>query len=356
MPRPVRFPLYLRVPRWCEKAGVKLNDRELTVPSEPLSYLVIERTWQDGDRLVLQLPRQVTVHRWEKNKDAVSVDYGPLTFSLKIGEKWTRNGGSEKWPDWEVFPTTDWNYGLVLDRDVPARSFEVQQKPGPLAPQPFTLETVPIELRVKARKIPAWQQDYLELVGPLQSSPALSDEPEETVTLVPMGAARLRISMFPTIGTGAEAHAWIAPRKPTPAPYKPSASHVHHGDNVNALCDGLEPAASNDHSIPRFTWWPQRGTQEWVQYDFPQPRPVAAVAVYWFDDTGRGQCRVPQSWQVQYKDGAEWKPVEAAAACGTTLNKYNRVEFKPVTTLALRLSVQLQSESSGGILEWKVEP
>jgi hypothetical protein len=33
---------------------------------------------------------------------------------------------------------------------------------------------------------------------------------------------------------------------------------------------------------------------------------------------------------------------------------YNRVNFKPVRTPALRLEVQLQPDFSGGILEWKV--
>ena len=353
--KPAQFPLYFRVPRWSGQPTVKLNDQDLTVKAEPLSYMVVDRTWQDGDRLVLRLPMQIAVRKWPKNKDAVSVDYGPLTFSLKIGEKWSRYGGNPKWPESEVFPTTPWNYGLVLDRQEPARSFEVVRKPGPVAAQPFTPEDAPIELHVKARKIPAWQADRLGLVGLLQPSPAKSDEPEETVTLIPMGAARLRIASLPTIGAGPEAHEWIAPQKPVAAGYKPSASHVFELDTVEALCDGLEPVSSNDHAIPRFTWWNHCGTPEWVQFDFVKPRACSEVAVYWFDDTGGGQCRVPQSWQVLYKDGAAWKPVEGASGYGVKLNAYNRVTFQPVTTTALRLEVQLQPTFSAGILEWKVD-
>ena len=77
--------------------------------------------------------------------------------------------------------------------------------------------------------------------------------------------------------------------------------------------------------------------------------------VYWFDDTGKGQCRVPQSWRLLYRDGGVWKPVEAAEPLGTKPNAYNRVTFKPVTTAALRIEAQLPSKFSGGILEWKVE-
>jgi hypothetical protein len=194
----VRFPLYLRIPRWCRRAAVSLNGHSLDVQAEPLSYVVVDRAWRNGDRLTLELPMPLTVRTWPKNKNSVSVDRGPLTFSLKIAERWVRSGGDEKWPEWEVFPSSPWNYGLALNPEEPADSFEVVRKPGPLAPQPFAPDAVPIELRVKARKIPPWQQDSLGLLNLLPQSPVKSDEPEETVTLIPMGAARLRISSFPT--------------------------------------------------------------------------------------------------------------------------------------------------------------
>jgi hypothetical protein len=134
-----------------------------------------------------------------------------------------------------------------------------------------------------------------------------------------------------------------------------SASYCNPGDTVEAMLEDPEPKNSNDHSIPRFTWWDHRGSAEWVQYDFGKPRKVAAVAVYWFDDTGLGSCRVPASWRVLYKEGDEWKQAEDPSECGVKPDTYNRVTFKPVQTTALRLEVQLQPGFSGGILRWKVE-
>jgi hypothetical protein len=69
-----------------------------------------------------------------------------------------------------------------------------------VAAQPFTPQAAPIELRAKAKKIPGWTIDELGLVGKLPDSPVQSGEPIETVTLIPMGAARLRISAFPVVG------------------------------------------------------------------------------------------------------------------------------------------------------------
>ena len=74
---------------------------------------------------------QIGLRVWTKNKDSVSVDRGPLTYSLKIGEKYVREGGTDAWPAWELHPTTPWNYGLVLDPAKVAESFELVRKPWP---------------------------------------------------------------------------------------------------------------------------------------------------------------------------------------------------------------------------------
>jgi hypothetical protein len=354
LPKPTAFPLYLRVPRWCVKPELKINGKPARVQAKPSSHLAVNREWKDGDTVTLRLPMRIAVRTWAKNQDSVSVEYGPLSFALAIKERWTQYGGrNADWPEWEVFPDSPWNYGLVLGRN-PAKSFRVVRQTGPLAPQPFTPETTPISLKVKARKLPAWQLDQLNMVRPLQPSPAKSREPVEEVTLIPMGAARLRIASFPTIGRGANAHDWVEPPRTKPATHKATASHCFESDTVDALSDGLEPTSSNDHSIPRFTWWPRKGSTEWVQYDFAQPRKVSRVSVYWFDDTGVGSCRVPQAWRLLYKAGDEWKAVEGADDFTVNKDAWNRARFPAITTTALRIEAQLQPEVSGGILEWKV--
>jgi hypothetical protein len=216
LPRPVRFPLYLRVPRWCDRPAIRVNGAEVKADAGPLSYVVLDRAWKDGDTVTARLPMRLGARTWPKAGNAVSVSYGPLTFALKIGEKYVRYGGTKDWPEQEVFPTTAWNYGLLLGRDHPERSLELVRKDGPLAAQPFTPETVPLEIRARAKKIPGWRLDRNGLVGKVRPSPVRSGEPAETVTLIPMGAARLRITVFPMIGTGPDAHDWPAEAAVTP--------------------------------------------------------------------------------------------------------------------------------------------
>jgi hypothetical protein len=354
LPGAAKFPLYLRVPRWCEGASVKVNGEPQAATARPLAFLVVNREWKDGDTVTLQLPMRIAVRKWAKNKDSVSVDYGPLSFALAIKERWASFGNrNPDWPEWEVFPDSPWNYGLVLDAADPAKSFEVVKSDRPLAAQPFTPDTAPVQLKARARKIPGWQTDRMNAVGVLQQSPARTSEPEETVSLIPMGAARLRIASFPTVTTTADGHEWVAPARPKASLYKASASHCGETDTVEALGDGLEPGSSGDQAVPRFTWWPRQGTTEWVQYDLGKAMRVSGVAVYWFDDTGTGQCRVPESWRVLYHEGDQWK--EVAKAGPGARNKYDPLAFDTVETSGLRVEVKLQPKFSGGILEWKVK-
>jgi hypothetical protein len=347
----VRFPLYLRVPGWTRNPLIEINGKGTRVNAHPRSYIMIERKWKNNDKVKLNFKMNFSIKKWEKNKDSVSVYRGPLIYSLKIGEKYVRQGGTDKWPAWEIHPTTPWNYGLLVNQKIPALSFEIVRKDWPDDDQPFEAKAAPIQLRAKAKKIPEWIKDHLGLVGKLQQSPVKSDEPVETVTLIPMGCARLRISAFPTIGTGPDAHKWNQPPKTLPA----SASHCWGSDTVMALSDKSLPKSSNDQSIPRFTWWPRKGTTEWVQYNFEKPRKISSTDVYFFDDTGGGGCRIPKSWRLMYKQGDRWKQVPNEGNYSVDKDKFNKVSFDPINTQSLRIEVQLQPDFSAGILEWRTD-
>ncbi|MGC8668842.1 MAG: beta-L-arabinofuranosidase domain-containing protein [Chthonomonadales bacterium] len=344
--RPSAFPLTLRIPGWCGHPILRINGVEGRLPASARGWIVVSRTWRNGDTVDLNLPMHVSIRTWKANKDAVSVYYGPLAFSLKIGEEWRRYG-DEPWPGYEVFPTTPWNYGLALAPTDAAASFKMERT-GKVPDQPFTPDAAPIRLRVPARRIPEWKQEANGLIGKLQQSPVYTTQPLETVTLIPMGCARLRVSAFPTVSNGQDALPWGAP------PQTVSASHVH--DTLDALDDGILPTDSADTSIPRFTWWDHLGTTEWVQYDFPRPRKIGACDVYWFDDEAiGGQCRTPASWRLLYRAGDTWKPVDCTNY-PTTKDRQVHIRFTPVETTALRLEVQLKPGFSGGILEWNVSP
>lgn len=202
----VRFPLYLRIPSWCSRPKLYINGKEVKVDASPLSFIRISRKWSNNDIVSLELPMDITVKIWEKNKNSISINRGPLTYSLKIGEQWVRYGGTDKWPAYEVFPTTPWNYALSVDVKNPAASFTFKQvkdksllRSENMDFQPFSLECAPVELHAKGRRLPQWQMEPNGMIGDLPESPIKSQEPLEDVILVPMGCARLRVSAFPQL-------------------------------------------------------------------------------------------------------------------------------------------------------------
>ena len=119
--------------------------------------------------------------------------------------------------------------------------------------------------------------------------------------------------------------------------------------------DGLEPKSSGEQPAALCHWWPHSGSAEWVQYTWKTPVTLKGSKVYWFDDTGRGACRLPSSWHLEYRDGDAWKPVAASGNYPIIKDGWSEVEFAPVQTTALRLAVQLQKGWAAGVHEWKVE-
>jgi len=219
---PDSFPLYFRIPGWADKATLMVNDELVNAPVEAGKYVKIYREWNNNDSVQLVLPMRLGINTWEQNHNSVSVDYGPLTFSLKIGEnyiqketeknvqhdsKWQKGANVDEWPSYEIHPTTPWNYGLVLSDNLQS-SFEVERRPWPKDNFPFTPESAPIVLKAKAKQIPEWTLDQYGLAGELSDSPVKTGTKEETVELIPMGAARLRISAFPVVGEGTNANTW----------------------------------------------------------------------------------------------------------------------------------------------------
>lgn len=309
---PKEFELRVRIPGWARNQPVPSDlyryadtvdaKPALAVNGQPTAidlasgYAKIRRTWQKGDTVTLELPmpvRRVLSHEAVKeNRGRYAVERGPLVYCAEGAD----------------------NGGKVLDK-VPGAAVK------------FT---------------PQEQAGLLGGVTTIRLEPEAKGDP---LTLIPYYAWANR-------GPN-EMIVWMR-TAPPPAPLQ-AASHTFDGDSLDACFDGIEPKSSGDQHIPRFTWWDHRGTTEWIERSFEQPCAVKQVAVYWFDDTGRGSCRVPASWRLLYREGAEWKPVAASGACGVAKDGFNTVTFPAVMTNGLRIEASLQPKFSGGILEWKME-
>lgn len=198
------FPLHLRVPGWCHGAIITVNG-EPCEEAKAGSMAVINRTWKDGDRVMLRLPMRITTSEWT-DAQAVAVERGPLVYALKMEEKWEKKTltGDEKtqFGDsyYEVTSSSPWNYALLANplRD-PNRNCSLHINPDKQHATYFwNVDNAPIEIRVKAKRIDSWQM-YNGSAGPLPFSTHQSGNPVEEITLIPYGCTTLRISEFPTV-------------------------------------------------------------------------------------------------------------------------------------------------------------
>jgi DUF1680 family protein len=193
---PLTFPFLLRIPGWAKEAKILVNGREESA-ARAGEFARIEREWKQGDRVEITFPMQPRVIAGFNG--SVSVERGPLVFAYNIGQDWLKLRDRGMTADWQVYPSSQWNYALEVNPS--AQSQDIAVSENALTDKPFAAEGTPAQLHVKARLLPSWTASE-GVAGTLAQSPVESAEHDETITLIPYAAAKLRITSFP----------WLSPK------------------------------------------------------------------------------------------------------------------------------------------------
>ncbi len=189
--RPVVFPLKLRLPGWARGARVSVNGHAIRSTAQD-GFIVVERNWREGDRVDVAFDFATrTVPGFNQS---VSVEHGPLLFSLPIVERWEKLRDRGLTADWEVHPGSPWNYAIV-------QGTRFDRSEQPISAVPFSNRTPPVTITVSGRPLPQWTADKSSnyALPPPPSPVQLTDGAAQALTLIPYGAAKLRITSFPTV-------------------------------------------------------------------------------------------------------------------------------------------------------------
>jgi len=328
------FSIYVRIPGWAmnqpvpsdlytfhkaldQQAGLKVNDNRVSLNLER-GFARIERKWQKGDTIELNMPmpvRRVIAHPNVKaNRDKVALQRGPVVFCLE---------GQD-------------NDGKVLNL------------------------VIPDDAKLETEYMPELLNGVMIITGKANVAKRtmngdIVSTGEKQFTAIPYYAWAHR-------GRG-QMTVWPA-RKPQAARPEPAdtltyrskttASFVHV--SLDAIKDQILPESSSDSSALQLDFWPHKGTTEWIQFEWDEKHEISSLKIYWFDDTGRGQCRTPKSWKVLYRDDeGNFKPVKNDAPYLTEKDAFNRVGFEPVKTDGVKIEITLQEGWSSGVQEVIIE-
>lgn len=79
--RPQEFELRLRIPEWASGARVGINGRRWAGAVVPGTFVPIRRSWREGDRIDLELPRALRLEALDhRHPDTVALLCGPLVL------------------------------------------------------------------------------------------------------------------------------------------------------------------------------------------------------------------------------------------------------------------------------------
>ncbi len=318
---PTRFALHLRVPDWTP--GVQFSVNGEASPADPQSdhgYLVLAREWRTGDTVKLNIAMPVEAVAAHPNVTAdrglLAIQRGPLVYCLEQADN----------------------------------------------SEPLDALYFPLAAELKAQREPDLLGGVVTISGPAYvARPADWNHRLYQAIAAPRRATFKAIPYYAWDNRQAgPMRVWLPLNSPVPRAggLESQATVIVSFANSNSqpagINDGLEPKSSGEQPAALCHWWPHQNSEEWAQYAWTRPVTVGGARVYWFDDTGRGACRLPVSWRIEYRDGGSWKPVAAEGAYAVARDRWCDVRFAPVTTTELRLLVRLQPEWAAGVHEWKL--
>ena len=318
---PKEFSLKLRIPSWAESAQVSVNGKRVGGDLNK-GFLTVNRKWTSGDKVNLVIPmpvrRVISNPMVKETFGKYAFARGPMIYCLEsVDNRFDMD-----------------QVGIPVNEVVSTKT----------VPDLFGGTTV-IEGSGFFASGQTWSGKLFASSAPTQ----------------PVKFRAIPYCFWDNRGAG-QMRVWLSPN-PVPAPLrgleqaaKVTVSFKNYNCDPTGINDGFIPDGSNANSPRQMHFWSHKGGQEWVQYTFDKQVEIGSSRVYWFDDTGHGECRIPKAWKLEYESESGWKPVELLGRerFGLALNNWNEIHFHPITAKAFRLVVDQQDKWSSGVHEWQI--
>ena len=191
---PASFGLRLRIPGWCTAPRLVVAGADHDATPGPDGYLLVRRTWSDGDLVTLTLPMTLRVE--PRDAGTVGLRLGPLVLVHGIGEIWRPVPDHTGLAEWEISPRGFWNLGVWVDDPAGIESWPVTR--SSVGPVPFASADAPVLVCGLGAQVREWQR-VQGSAGPVPAGPVKTKMPQQEIRLVPYGCARIRIAEFPTV-------------------------------------------------------------------------------------------------------------------------------------------------------------
>jgi len=324
------FAIRFRIPEWANGENViTLNGENVSLTTDDDGYVVIDRIWAEGDKVVLDFPMEAeriyTNENITANQGLVSVRRGPILYCAES-------------------PDNDVNVlSAVLPKDAAFTVSEMTKLPGRDSSDPYNIENI--------RTI-SYTAKYNTL---------FEGEQQADITLIPYYTWNNRgyadMTLFLREGSD------VAFDKPLEQYATPSASHTCSTDSLGALNDGSFLAST------RWTAYGSKTTENYIEYAFGGEVTLRGTWVTWYHDGGGVQ--VPDDLDIVYWNGTAWQDVENLTGTDTfkinkgwtttshNINGESYYGFDEITTTKIRLlpknANMTSSVAQPGIVEWRLD-
>jgi DUF1680 family protein len=82
---PVQLALKIRWPAWSEKISIRVNGKKQKMSGAPGSYVSLDREWNNGDAVEIELPMKLHAEPLPGATNIVAVLYGPIVLAGNLG-------------------------------------------------------------------------------------------------------------------------------------------------------------------------------------------------------------------------------------------------------------------------------